>query len=57
MSGVVSHLYLGPSEEERDVIAVLSGENGHCFLPVLDVHTVDLSENHNQNQRCLEIRL
>ena len=41
-----SHLDLGPSQEQGDVGAVLSGEDGHGLLSALDVHTVDLTHTH-----------
>ena len=36
------HLYLGSGEEQGDVGAVLSGENSHRLLSVLDVHSIYL---------------
>lgn len=37
------HLGFRPREEQRDVGAVLSGEDGHGLLPVLNVQTVNLA--------------
>lgn len=38
------HLYLGPSKEQGDISAVLSGENSYRLLSVLDVHSIYLTE-------------
>lgn len=38
------HLTFRPGEEQRDVGAVLSGEDGHGLLPVLDVEPINLAK-------------
>lgn len=36
------HLCIRPGQQQREVDAVLSGQNGHRFLSVLNVHAIDL---------------
>lgn len=38
------YLYVGPGQQQGEVDAVLSGQNGHGFLPVLNIHAVNLEE-------------
>lgn len=38
------HLSFRPCEEQRDVGAVLSGENGHGLLSVLNVEPINLTK-------------
>lgn len=44
------HLYLGPCEEQGDISAVLSGEDSHRLLSVLDVHSIYLTREREQNK-------
>lgn len=46
-----AHLDLGPCKEQGDISAVLSGENSHCLLSVLDVHTIYLSEEEEKGKK------
>lgn len=44
------HLYLGPCEEQGDISAVLSGEDSHRLLSVLDVHSIYLTREREQKK-------
>lgn len=47
-SGRLAHLHIGPSQQQGEVDAVLSGQDGHGLVAVLNIHAVDLGGKDNR---------